>query len=549
MRNTKENLITMALAALVISLGGCSTCPSQDPDVSRIGASAEARANQHVEPPQPSPSSAPLYFDAATGNSTTQPNTITPPGVPGPATVNPSESILSEYTPQAPPNPNAPPYTLLRFNEDYSYLANPKNRTDLFDALKYIPLDPADPHSYLSFGGEIRERYEHYTNPGFGVPGRPGHDDYDLQRITLDADLHVNEHLRFFVQGISGLQFGGQQNTAPVNVDPVDLQQAFVDLRFDEPGAASPTYLVVRGGRFEMSYGSGRLVATRAAPNIPFKFDGLQLIGAAGDGKIYAFVTKPAREKKYDFDDEFPDQLFWGVYATTPPLGTPLNLKADVYYLGLKGGQVRYANSVGNEERQTLGTRLFGKSHGFDYDVEPMIQFGRLGDRDILAWTVGSTAGYTFEAAAWKPRLGISADVASGDTNRDGRGSLGTFNPLFFKAGYFNDASSIRPSNIIDVHPTLQLLPTSNVLLTFGSDVLWRYTNNDGVYAPPGNVELPPGSGSRYIATTAEASAQWQIDRHFTWFVSYVHFFTSNYVHNAGGGSVDFFGTWLTFTW
>ena len=47
-----------------------------------------------------------------------------------PPRVSPDESVLSEYTPEARPNPNPPPYTLLRFNEDYTYLANPRNRTD-----------------------------------------------------------------------------------------------------------------------------------------------------------------------------------------------------------------------------------------------------------------------------------------------------------------------------------------------------------------------------------------------------------------------------------
>ena len=49
---------------------------------------------------------------------------------PGPTPVDPAESILSEYTPDAPPNPNPPPYTLLRFNEDYRYLSDPRNRTE-----------------------------------------------------------------------------------------------------------------------------------------------------------------------------------------------------------------------------------------------------------------------------------------------------------------------------------------------------------------------------------------------------------------------------------
>jgi hypothetical protein len=124
-----------------------------------------------------------------------------------------------------------------------------------------------------------------------------------------------------------------------------------------------------------------------------------------------------------------------------------------------------------------------------------------------------------------RPRLGLLCDVVSGNTNHGG-GPLGTFNPLYFKAGYFNDASLIRPSNIIDVHPTLQLLLRDNLLLTLGSDVLWRYTTHDGVCGPPGNLELPAHDGSRYIATTAEFGAQWQLTRHVSRIGSYAHFFT-----------------------
>ncbi len=466
-----------------------------------------------------------------------------------PTPVDPNESILSEYTPQAPPNPKPPPYTLLRFNEEYRYLADPRQRTDLFDPLKYIPLNPRDPTSYLSLGGEIRERYEHYTHPGFGVPGQPHYDDYLLQRITLHADLHVNDHLRVFVQGISGLQVGGTREKAPTNQNPVDLQQAFLDLKLYADASAPSAYLVVRGGRFEMSYGAGRLVATRAGPNIPFKFDGLQLIGSGGGGKVYAFVTKPGRDQKEKFDDEFPGQLFWGVYGTTPSFSMPLDLKADLYYLGFKNTHARYAAGAGEEVRQTFGTRVFGKAHGFDYDVEPILQVGRFGHRDILAWTIGTSGGYTFAHTPMQPRLGLQFDVVSGHTGHDGGGALGTFNPLFFKAGYFNDASVIRPSNLIDIHPTLQLLPRDNVLVTLGSDVLWRYTRRDGVYGPPGNLALPAGGSARYIATTAELSAQWQLNRHLSWITSYVHFFTGDYVRQAQGGDITFVGTWVSFIW
>jgi hypothetical protein len=139
--------------------------------------------------------------------------------------------------------------------------------------------------------------------------------------------------------------------------------------------------------------------------------------------------------------------------------------------------------------------------------------------------------------------------VASGDSGKPGNGSFGAFNPLYFKAGYFNDASLIRPTNVMDFHPTVELFPHTGVLLTFGSDSIWRYSRHDAIYGPPGNVELPASSGSRYVATTAEASAQWQINRHLSWIVSYVHFFTANYVASAQGRDVSFYGSWITFTW
>ena len=93
--------------------------------------------------------------------------------------------------------------------------------------------------------------------------------------------------------------------------------------------------------------------------------------------------------------------------------------------------------------------------------------------------------------------------MASGD---ESGGKFGTFNPLYFKSPYFNDASVIRPSNIIDVHPTLQLLPKDNLLITIGSDVIWRYTTEDAIYNPGGQIVIPPGGSSPYVATTADLS-------------------------------------------
>jgi len=463
----------------------------------------------------------------------------------GKVLVAPGDSALAGDVTAGPPNPNPPPYTLLRYTENYSYLANPANRTDFFDPVKYIPLNPADPASYLSFGGEIRERFEYYLNQAFGVAG-PHVNYYLLQLMELHADLHVDERLRFFVEGISGLQWLGVSKP-PIDQDPINLEQAFGDYTFGDP-TPDGDRLPFRVGRFEMAYGSGRLVATRAGPNIPFTFDGVQFIASSnGTTKLYGFATHPVVEKGYGFDSADYGQAFWGLYGTAP-VGGPLNTSLDLYYLGYHNQNANYVDATGVEERHTVGTRAFGKVSGWDYDIEPVLQFGTVGNKDIRAWTFASDSGYTLAQMPWTPRLGCKFDIASG-TDKHGDVILGTFNPLYFKAGYFDDASLLRPSNIADVHPNLQILPSDVTTLTFGSDVIWRCSNQDAVYSPAGSVELPAGLGQNYVGTTAEAAIAYKFDRHTVLTASYVHMFTGSYVEKAHGGDVNYFGTWLTYLW
>src|SRR6267154_6393223 len=144
-----------------------------------------------------------------------------------------------------------PAYKMLRFDEDYSYLTNQANRTDLCDPVKYIALRQNDPRWYLSFGGELRERVEGNYDPNFGIGG-VGSDSYLLQRITLSADVHLGERVRFFVEGISGGVEGESQTPPPVLQDPGDLQFAFVDV---VPWLAHDERFTLRVGRFGMSFG------------------------------------------------------------------------------------------------------------------------------------------------------------------------------------------------------------------------------------------------------------------------------------------------------
>src|SRR2546423_1077873 len=168
--------------------------------------------------------------------------------------VVPPASVGAE--PQTREIPAAPPaYKLLRFDEDYSYLAGPVPETDLFDPIKQIPFG-SNPKWFMTLGGELRERFEGAKTRGFGLKG--DHDAYGLERATLLVDLHLGERLRVFAEGISGIIEGESRPAPPVQDDPIDLQAAFVDL---VPYLTSEDRLTLRAGRFAMSLGAGRLVA------------------------------------------------------------------------------------------------------------------------------------------------------------------------------------------------------------------------------------------------------------------------------------------------
>jgi len=67
-----------------------------------------------------------------------------------------------------------------------------------------------------------------------------------------------------------------------------------------------------------------------------------------------------------------------------------------------------------------------------DYNFEFVFQWGSFGGGDIRAWMVASDTGYTFRYLPLRPRIGLKADIASGDSDPNDR-DLQTFNAMFSK--------------------------------------------------------------------------------------------------------------------
>jgi hypothetical protein len=429
----------------------------------------------------------------------------------------------------------APPYKLLRYDENYRYLQDPAMRTDWWDPIKYIPIGPYN--WFLSLGGEVRERFEDYTAANFGVPGRTA-DSYLLHRALVHADLHFGDSARGFVQLGNHLS-PGKNAAAPPYLDRLDVQQAFFDVRVALTGDAKADP-ILRIGRQEIALGSQRLVSIRDAPNVRRSFDGIRLGGVLDQVRFDAFATRPVLLKPGTFDDQ-PNhaQGFWGLYTTLPKSIVPAS-GLDLYYLGLENSSALYSVGTGVERRHSIGARVFGMVGDWDWDWETLGQFGSFGQQDLRAWGFTADTGYTFAHSDWKARGGLKATTGSGDSDPHD-GTLETYGGLFPKLAYFNQAGLLGASNIIDMQPSLTLRPAERVKVTIACDFIWRATTNDAVYTA---VAIPiagtAGRHGRYTGRQFSVDVFWQANRHVVINAGLVHVDVAKILSSVGGHDTAF---------
>jgi hypothetical protein len=238
-----------------------------------------------------------------------------------------SNRMIGQEKPASLPRPS---YRLPRYEEDWRFLFDPAKRDDFWDPIKFIPLSE-DRNVFLSFGGEIRETYERFHNTNFGLsPDDP--DGYLLQRYLLHVDLHAGQRFRFFGELDSSLENGRIGGPRPLDEDKLDVHQGFLEFLAFKPKENSS--LILRIGRQELAFGSGRMIDLVEGPNVPLSFDGFRLAWNSPVWQVDGFATRPVQIKPGVFDDPPQhDFAFWGVYAAHS-LDQTRRTTLDFYYLG-----------------------------------------------------------------------------------------------------------------------------------------------------------------------------------------------------------------------
>jgi hypothetical protein len=436
-------------------------------------------------------------------------------------------------------------FRLYRWQEDYAYLAN-RDRTG-WERLKYIPL-PGMPGSYLSLGGEVRNRIDAYDPYLFGL-GRIGFDWASEQaRVFQHFDLHVGKAFRTFVQLDTSFESGRPVQRA-FDQSPPDLRQAFADVMLP----AGPGTAMVRGGRQDLYLGSSRWLAARDPTNIRRTFDGV--LGQYSDPTftLRMFAARPVSIFPDAFDDEtFDAEFFRGGYATVRrPFGAPVTVDAYVY--GKQQDSITFARGTAPEDRWTGGGRIAGAFAGFETVGEAAYQWGSFGSARISAVGAFGDAGHRFapfEVSGVKvtPKLGARAHYASGDDDLKSA-TFRNFTAAYPAASVISEMSLIAVSNVTNLQPYVQFFVAANAVFGVSWNFVRKVTTADSVYGPVGTIITAPNSTARDVAQIGQIDLTWDITRFVQLHAVYSRTFAGQYIKDAGGRSFDYYRLQIMARW
>lgn len=408
----------------------------------------------------------------------------------------------------------------LRYDEDWSLLANPDCKQGAVDDLKFISLGHED--WYLSIGGEIRYRYENYENYGFGTDPETA-SGYILQRYLLHSDWHFGSHFRLFTQFQSGLEEGRNGGPRLTDKDIADLHQAFFDI------TDSSQNVRLRVGRQEIEFGTGHIIGESEGLNIRRAFDGFRFTFKHGRWTWNSTLTHPVLLRPDTYAIPNHQQTEWGAgFTRARERGGWAG-----YYIALNRKVASFNGKVGKEIRHTLGTRIWDKGKLFDYDAEFIFQPGTFASGNIYAGAISTNDGFTPRNLKFQPRLGVRFDYATGDSDRAGS-NLNTFNPLFPNPTYSSLSALLGPSNLTDLGPTIRFTLNSKTAISPEMPFYWRSSTHDGIYNFAGFMIRPGNlSNARFVGYQPGLTLDRSFSTHFSSTAGYFYFFTGQFLRDT----------------
>lgn len=423
------------------------------------------------------------------------------------------------------------PYSKLRYMEDYSWLSEYSSDNapyrDSWDKLKYIPM--GEEGSFLSFGGRARLRYEGYENMSFN----PTSDDsaYYLTRFLLHADLHVNRKFRLFTEVRNASVFdrdlpGGKADSL---ADEFDFMNLFVDIYPYDTGEES---VLIRLGRFEQTYGKGRMIGCREWSQTRNPIQGAKVRYLGKDFWVDAFAAYSLISEKYEWAEINEDEITYGIYSHFGS-DNP-NLKHwELYVLGknkkvggIDAGRISYGSRVEGK---------FGKS-GWMYDIEGAYQTGTQ-DLSVSAYFIEAEIKHSWQDLELKPTVVFNFSWASGDEDPND-GEVNTFEGVApYGHFYFGFVDAIGRQNIVSPAVQLVLQPSRKLTLRGDFHMFWLDEPSDGLYSPCNcSKAIRRGfeGASAYVGSEVDLFFKYVFNQRWNVIGGYSHLFAGDFIAETG---------------
>jgi hypothetical protein len=436
-----------------------------------------------------------------------------------------------------------PPFAAFESQMNDALLGNDKYEKPVWNLHDTLNLP-----KWLSLSVEQRTRYE--TMDGSFKAGGKGGD----QQIPLQTDVFAEmrfNHFRFGAEFLDAREFGSDSSSGVNNthVDEADLLQGYLawsDQNFLHSGLGTE----IIAGRQTLNFGSRRLIARNAMRNTINSFDGLRLrVLDYGNWQFNAFATMPVNrypssavailDGEHDFDTADGKTWFSGGFFEMYNIGFGVNAEMYLYHLD-EGDSAK--SQTRNRRYFTPGGRLYIKpaKGEFDFQLETIGQFGTVrtsttNNKELQheAWYQHFDLGYTVDMA-WKPRVAVLYDYASGDENptdnKDGR-----FDTLYgarrFEFGATGIYGAFARANINSPGYSLGFSPRSDVQVGLSHRFYWLAEKKDA-WTTSGLVDAT-GKTDDYIGHQIELTTRWDVNSSLGFETGWAHLFKGEFAKNA----------------
>jgi hypothetical protein len=275
-----------------------------------------------------------------------------------------------------------------------------------------------------------------------------------------------------------------------------------------------------------------RLISRNRNRNTISAFDGLRFrIGNENaPWEIDAIAVRPVTRSVDSLDQSSDDLMLYGL--ATYWRGWSPHVVLEPYWLWLDQREAPAAAQRRN--LYTLGLHAFGqwgKANAWDYDLSLAGQWGSSGGLTQCAYAGHVEAGYTW-SSAWKPRLGLWLNYATGDSSATDKSNQ-RFDPLYGATySFYGFSSSFSWQNIINPALRLSFQPAKKLKCEIIHRGIWLASSTDA-WVKAGRRDATGSSGS-YVGQELDLRFVWQLSSCFDIDFACAHFFPGSFVQNTG---------------